>query len=76
MENSKGFSLNLVDVKKLGINGLLVGLAATLTYVGANISEIDLGASGLVAVPIITILLNAAVSWAKNNHVESEAPSE
>ncbi len=72
MENSKAFSLNINDFKKLGINGFLVGLAASLTYVGANISDVDLGASGLVVVPILSILLDAAVKWAKSNHVEDE----
>ena len=74
MENSKSFSLNSADFKKLGINGFLVGLAAALTYIGANLSEVDLGSSGLIAVPIVTILLNSAVSWAKSNHIESKPP--
>ena len=77
MENSKAFSLNINDFKKLGINGFLVGLAAGLTYVGANISELDLGSTGLVAVPIISILLNAAVKWTKSNQIKDDAkPAE
>lgn len=69
MENSKSFSLNTSDLKRVGINGLLVGLAATLTYFGTNLAELDLGASTMVVVPIVSILLDAAVKWAKNNHV-------
>ncbi|MQF98496.1 MAG: hypothetical protein FI729_03065 [SAR202 cluster bacterium] len=69
MEPSKAFSLNLGDLRRVGINGLLVGLAAGLTYIGGNLSSLDLGASSMVVVPIVSILLDAAVKWAKNNHV-------
>ncbi len=72
METSKAFSINVADFRRVGINGLLVGLAATLTYVGGNIADVDFGASGMVIVPIISILLDAAVKWAKNNHVQDE----
>ena len=61
METSKAFSINVADFRRVGINGLLVGLAATLTYVGGNIADVDFGASGMVIVPIISILLDAAV---------------
>jgi len=71
MENSKAFSINVNDFKKIGWNGLLVGLAAVLTYFGVNIADLDLGSTGVIIVPIATILLNAAVSWAKNNHIET-----
>ena len=71
MENSRAFSINVNDFKRIGWNGLLVGLAAALTYFGANIAALDLGSTGVIIVPIATILLNAAVSWAKNNHVET-----
>jgi len=71
MENSRAFSINVNDFKRIGWNGLLVGLAAALTYFGANIADLDLGSTGVIIVPIATILLNAAVSWAKNNHVET-----
>ena len=72
METSKAFSINVADFRRVGINGLLVGLAATLTFVGGNIAVVDFGASGMVIVPIISILLDAAVKWAKNNHVQDE----
>ena len=74
METSKAFSLNVFDFKKLGINGLLVGLAATLTYVGTHMAELDFGVSTMVVIPIVTILLDAAVKWANNNHVENPPP--
>ena len=70
--DSKAFSLNVNDFKNLGWNGLMVGLAAGLTYLGANLVSLDLGMTGAVAIPIVTILLNAAVQWAKNNHLVDE----
>ncbi len=72
MEDSKAFTLNVNDFKKIGWNGFLVGLAATLAYFGANLASIDLGSTGVIIIPIATILLNSAVSWAKSNHVVDE----
>jgi hypothetical protein len=74
METSKAFSLNAFDFKKVGINGLLVGLAATLTYVGTHVIELDFGISNMVVIPIVTILLDAAVKWANSNHVQDLPP--
>ena len=71
-ENSSGFTLDLVDVKNVGKNALLVGLAGALTYIGANLGEIDLGSAGLLIVPIVSILLDAMVKWAKNNQGNDE----
>ena len=72
MEPSKRFSLNILDFKKVGINGLLVGLAASLTYIGGNLADIEFGASGMGVVPIVSILLDAAVKWANSNHVTDQ----
>ena len=41
-ENSKKFTLNTSDLVNLGKNAALVCLAAVLTYVGENISDVDL----------------------------------
>ena len=75
MGTSKAFSLNMFDFRKLGINGLLVGMAAALTYVGTHIAELDFGVSNMVVIPIVTILLDAAVKWANNNHIENPPPA-
>ena len=66
MPDSKAFSLNWIDVKNLGKNAGLVGIAAALTYVGQNLGWLDLGASGIVAVPILAILIDAVVKWSNN----------
>ena len=67
MPDSKAFSLNWIDVKNLGKNAGLVGIAAALTYVGQNLGGLDLGASGIVAGPILAILIDAVVKWSNNN---------
>ena len=72
MEPSKAFSINVMDLRRVGLNGLLVGLAAGLTYIGGNLTDLDFGASGMVVVPIVSILLDAAVKWANNNHVNDQ----
>ncbi len=64
---SKKFTLNVSDLANLGKNALLVGGAAALTYVGANIGEIDLGTLGVLFVPIVAVVLDTAVKWMKDN---------
>ena len=64
---SKKWSLNGEDLKKLGLNTVFVSLAAGLTYLGAEVGNIDWGASTALIVPIATLLLGTATQWAKNN---------
>jgi len=64
---SKKYSLNGADLKKLGLNTLFVSLAAGLTYLGAEVGNIDWGTSTALIVPIATLLLGTATQWAKNN---------
>lgn len=72
MSDSKAFSLNKVDVLNLGKNALLVGLAAALTFAGENVANLDLGATGVMIVPIVTLGIDTLVKWMKNN-VKEEA---
>lgn len=65
--NSPAFTLNLTDVVNIGKNALLVAVAAGLTYVGENLSNVDLGATGVMIVPIVSVVINTLVRWAKNN---------
>jgi|TARA_B100001094_G_scaffold252945_1_gene251150 hypothetical protein len=67
---SKKYSLNATDLKKLGLNTLFVSLAAGLTYLGAEVGNIDWGASTALIVPIATLLLGTATQWAKNGKEE------
>lgn len=64
---SKAFSLNATDLIVVGKNALLVGLAAVLTYVGENITKIDLGAMSALVVPVVVVAINTAVKWVKDN---------
>lgn len=61
------FSLNSVDLVSVGKNALLVGLAAVLTYVGENISKIDLGNMSALVVPVVVVVINTIIKWAKDN---------
>ena len=67
MLDSKAFELNKNDFLSLAKNALLVGLAAILTYVGQNLSHIDLGAGTALVVPVVTIMIDSAVKWVRNN---------
>ena len=73
MSDSKSFSLNASDLLNLGKNALLVGLAATLTYVGENISNVDLGTTGIMLVPVVSVGIDTLVKWLKNNKKEENA---
>ena len=66
-ENSPAGKLNGADVANLFKNAGLVSLAAGLSYLGENMGDLDLGAAAVIAVPIISILLDPAIKWAKDN---------
>ena len=68
--NSKSFTLNTTDVKKLAIHALLVGGAAALTIVAENLHLVELGQWGPIAVPVITLTLNALITWMRDNTKE------
>jgi hypothetical protein len=64
---SKSFSLNTTDLVSVGKNALLVGLAALLTYVGENLTKLDLGSMTALVVPVTVVVINTVVKWAKDN---------
>lgn len=61
------FALNSVDLISVGKNALLVGLAAVLTYVGENLAKVDLGNMSALIVPVVVVVINTIVKWAKDN---------
>jgi hypothetical protein len=67
MLTSKSFSMDMNDVLSIGKNAMLVGLAAVLTYVGENLTKIDLGSMSALVVPVVVVVLNSAIKWAKDN---------
>lgn len=67
MLDSKAFEFNKNDFLSLAKNALMVGLAAILTYVGQNLSHIDLGAGTALVVPVVTIMIDSAVKWVRDN---------
>jgi uncharacterized membrane protein AbrB (regulator of aidB expression) len=66
-QGSKAFALNTTDLIAVGKNALLVGLAAVLTYVGENLTKIDLGSMSALIVPVVVVVINTVVKWAKDN---------
>ena len=64
---SKAFSLNTTDLISVGKNAALVGLAALLTYVGENLTKLDLGSMTALVVPVTVVVINTVVKWAKDN---------
>lgn len=67
MLTSKSYSVDINDVVNIGKNALLVGVAAILTYVGENITKVDLGAASALVVPVVVVLVNTAVNWIRDN---------
>jgi len=67
MLDSKSFSLNSNDLLVLAKNAGLVALAAGLTFVGENVADLDLGNFGVMLVPVVTVVIDTMVKWARNN---------
>lgn len=67
MLTSKSYSMDMNDVISVGKNAMLVGLAAVLTYVGENLTKIDLGSMSALVVPVVVVILNSTIKWAKDN---------
>lgn len=68
---SKKFSLDANDVKSVGKNAFLVGLAAATVYVVQNLGDLDLGSMSVVVVPIVTFLADSVMKWAKGNRTDN-----
>lgn len=64
---SGSFKLDMADLKKLGKNAVLVGVAASAAYASTNITSLDMGAMTAFIVPVITLVLQAVLTWAKDN---------
>jgi uncharacterized membrane protein AbrB (regulator of aidB expression) len=67
MLTSKAYSVDVNDLVSVGKNALLVGVAAVLTYVGENVTKIDLGSMSALVVPVVVVLVNTLVNWIKDN---------
>jgi hypothetical protein len=63
--DSKRFSVNRKDLTVLGKNAALVGLAASLTYIGSNV--MDIGENSLLAIPVISFIIETCIKWLKTN---------
>jgi len=55
-------------------NGLLVAVAAFITYIMNNLHIIDLGTYTALVIPIVTLVLDTIVKWAKDNSKEEVKP--
>lgn len=64
------FSLTSQEVVKLVKNASFVAIAAAVTYVGQNISNVDFGAASAFIVPVVSFMIAAVVKWAKDNTQE------
>lgn len=64
---SSKFKLDLTDVVQLLKMAALVGGASALTYIGQNLSDLDLGSIGTLIVPVVAVVVDAAIKWLKNN---------
>lgn len=64
---SKSFSLDTQDLVKLFKNASLVGLAAGLTYFGANLADVDMGVGLVAFVPVLSTVIDSAITFLKDN---------
>ena len=64
---SKSFSLDTQDLLKLLKNAGLVGLAAGLTYFGANLADVDMGVGLVAFVPVLSTVIDSVITFLKDN---------
>ena len=68
---SKMFELNTVDLVNVLKKAALVGAAAALTFVGENLTDAGLGATGVLLIPVISVAIDTMVTWLRDNSKES-----
>ncbi len=71
---SDKFKINTGDLMNVLKNGLLVAVAAFITYIMNNLHIIDLGTYTALVIPIVTLVLDTIVKWAKDNSKEEVKP--
>lgn len=71
---SAKFTINVMDLMNVLKNGLLVAVAAFLTFVMSNLGTIDFGAYTALVIPIVTLVLDTFVKWAKDNTEDLVVP--
>ncbi|MCP4442761.1 MAG: hypothetical protein GY810_27970 [Aureispira sp.] len=71
---SDKFKINTGDLLNVLKNGLLVAVAAFITYIMNNLHIIDLGTYTALVIPIVTLVLDTIVKWAKDNSKEEVKP--
>lgn len=72
---SKKFSVNTADLWNVLKNGGLVALAAFITYLMNNLHVIDLGQYTPLLIPVVSLVLDTIVKWAKDG-AETEETEE
>ena len=60
---SNKYTLNKEDLLKIGKGALIAISGALLTYLLSVVGTLDLGASTIIVVPILTILINAGLKF-------------
>ena len=71
---SDKFKIDTGDLMNVLKNGLLVAVAAFITYIMNNLHIIDLGTYTALVIPIVTLVLDTIVKWAKDNSKEEVKP--
>jgi len=65
-DTSKKFQLDKNDLLTIAKNAALVAAAATVTYLGETIANVDLGPSTAFIVPVATLALHALGRWLRD----------
>ena len=73
---SQKFTINTGDLVSVLKNGLLVAMAAFITYIMNNLHVIDLGSYTALVIPIVTLVLDTIVKWAKDNSKQEVEPDK
>ncbi len=67
MEQSKKFSLNSIDWKKIGVGAGVAVVGTLLTYVTQVVGQIDFGQWTPLVVCALSIIVNIGRKWVSDN---------
>lgn len=59
--------IDFTDLQKLGVEAVFVGGSAAVAYMLSHVGGLDLGEATVWMVPLLTIGLNLAWKWLKDN---------
>lgn len=69
---SRGLAVDMTDVKKIVINAIMTGAAATVLYLSGALNSVDFGAYTPIVIPVLSAGLEFVYRYLKDNSPKEE----